>query len=464
MKKIYEIVFISIIFFIVCFIYKGQQRITLNEGKGWDGIYYYSITEQIQNGANPVVGEMPFIRRLGTPFLIVRFTEVTGINILDSALYVNLTGIFITVLLLFLWLKKFFKEFWICGLLSFLFMITWYAPVRFSFYVPLTSDSWGAVWFIAAMLVLDSIRKSYVQKQNRAFIAYILLYSIIVAVGNLFRESNAVLAILPFFIYNPFNDLKWSSKNMTGLDLPSFFKRIFQKYFVWQTLLLFTPVFFIVLSNIFINKHIAVSELNVYSYFENILTCLYTKTLPEYILGILIALGPFVLLTPFYTGQYKSIFSEKQELFALLIIALLFGYIGGTDTERILLMSGFPVLLIIIGESIRGIFYSSQRWWFYVLCVLQSIAFRFFWNLPDHTVKSGHTPVPFFGLMSIHVKYLYLYSHFSNYIINTILLAEYLFLFVITWYVMRNRVVLNNSSSGGRNSREGNDDVYEVRS
>ncbi len=447
MKKIYEIIIISIIFFIICFIYKSQQRITLNGGKGWDGIYYYSITEQIRDGVKPVVGEMPFIRRLGTPFLIARYSIITGTDILDAALVINLTGMFITVLMLFFWLKKFLEESWICGLLCFLFMMAWYAPVRYSFFVPLNSDSWGAVWFITAMFILQAIRKSYMHKQNRVFLVYVLAYSIVIATGNLFRESNAVLCILPFFIYNPLNELTWSFKNSMHSDLTRFFKRIFEKYFVWQTLVFFIPVIFILLSNMFINRQIVVSQLNVYSYVENVLTCVYTKTMPEYLLGIFIVLGPLVLLVPFYASQYKSLFNEQQELLILLFIALLFGYIGGTDTERILMMSGFPVLLIVIGKSIRGIYYSSQKWWLYVLCILQMIAFRFFWSLPDHTVKSGHTPIPFFGLMSSHVKYFYLYSHFSNYIINTLMLAEYLILFVVTWYVIRNRIELKANTS-----------------
>lgn len=447
MKKIYEIIIISIIFFIICFIFKSQQRITLNGGKGWDGIYYYSITEQIRDGVKPIVGEMPFIRRLGTPFLIARYSKLTGADILDAALVINLAGIFITVLMLFFWLKKFFAESWICGLLCFLFMMAWYAPVRYSFYVPLNSDSWGAVWFIAAMFILRSIRKSYMQKQNSFFLIYMLIYSIVIAIGNLFRESNAILCILPFFIYNPLNELNWPVKNETKSRFNNILKRIFEKYWVWQTWIFFLPLIFVMLSSVFINRHIAVSQLNVYSYVDNVLSFIYTKTLPEYMLGILIALGPLVLLVPFNSVQYKSVFFEQQELLVLLFIALLFGYIGGTDTERILMMSGFPVLLILIGKSIRGVYYSSQKWWLYVLFILQMIAFRFFWNLPDHTIKSGHTPIPFFGLMSDHVKYFYLYSHFSNYIVNTLMLAEYLLLFLVTWYIIRNKIVLRDGAS-----------------
>jgi hypothetical protein len=442
MKRFYEIIFISIIFFIICFVYKSQPRITLNGGKGWDGLTYYSMTEQIEAGSNPVLGVMPHVRRLGTPYLIARFSQFTGINIIDSALYINLAGALITVLLLLLWLRKFFVKFWITALLCFLFMMAWYAPVRYSFYVPLITDPWGAVWLVWALLLLQSMRNCHDQKRERAFLVYLIAYSLIISIGNLFRESNAILCILPLFIVIPFSKINIEKNNLKLNQGILLFRRILKRYFVWKNLILLIPLLFVAVSNIYINKHIAVSDRNLYSYSENILTCIYTKTIPEYILGILIAFGPLILLVPLFFNRFKSVLWEKQELLTLLVISLLFGYIGGTDTERILCMSGFPVILLILGNSIEGLFYSSQRWWLYILFILQTISMRFFWNLPDYSIQSGHTPLPFFGLMSNHVKYLYLYSHWSNYLLSTVLLAEYFMLFIVTWYIIYNKVGL----------------------
>jgi hypothetical protein len=452
MRKIYEILIISIIFFIICFVYKRQQRISLNGGKGWDGIFYYHITEQIQDGTYPVVEELPFVRRLGTPFLIARFSTITGINIMDSALYVNLTGALITVLLLMFWLKKFFDRFWINCLLCFLFMMAWYAPVRFLFYIPVSSDSWGAVWFMISLLILQVMRDSYSNDNHRRFIGWVIAYALVISVGNIFRESNAVLCILPFFILNPIKHLQVFS----GIKDVSYYVQGMRKslmfFFNKRNLILLIPVVSIIFSNAFIRKSTAVSDHNVYSYVDNVFTCFYTKTPPEYILGIFIAFGPLILLVPFFYKKWKPLLLDKQELLALLIISLLFGFIGGTDTERIIFMSGFPVIFLLLGISIKSVYDCPQRWWLYVLFILQSIAFRFYWTLPDYTVKSGHTPVPFFGLMSNHVKYLYLYSHFSNYIVNTILLGEYLMLLVLTWYVLEHKIVLKKAPGTLRNS------------
>jgi hypothetical protein len=445
MKSFFGISILAVLFIGTCFIYRGQQRITLNGGKGWDGVYYYQVTEQIKAGADRITGELPFVRRLGTPFLVAEYSKITGADILDSALSVNLIGAFIAVLLLFYWLKSFIAEYWICILLCFLFMIAWYLPVRYSYYVPLTSDAWGAVWFLGALLLLNLIRKSFTLKRTGAFAVYVLVFSFITGIAVLFRESNAILCFLPFFIFNPFflphsYSGSWSiSQGMTH------FKRIRKLYLVKETVILLLPLLFVLGANLYVKKHIVVSAQNNYSYFQNILELIFTKSFPEYLLGILIAFGPLIILLPFFYGQYKSLLKERQELLVLCASSLLFGYIGGTDTERILFMSGFPVIFLLLAKSIKGIYQSSQRWWLYILFILQTISYRLFWSLPDYTVQSGHTPVPFFGLMSSKVKYLYLYSHFSSYILNLILLIEYFILFIATMYIIRNKIALKKA-------------------
>src|SRR6266496_5955064 len=45
-----------------------QPRISTGDGKGWDGVAYYSIAEQFTRGESPR-GEAPFVHRIGTPLL-----------------------------------------------------------------------------------------------------------------------------------------------------------------------------------------------------------------------------------------------------------------------------------------------------------------------------------------------------------------------------------------------------------
>ncbi|MEO6960834.1 MAG: hypothetical protein ABIY90_02650 [Puia sp.] len=445
MKRIYEVLLISAGFLIICFVYRGQHRATINPG--WDASYYYSITEQIQKGTTPVAGELPFIKRIATPYLIARMSNMTGMSLLDSALGINLLGTFVTTLLLLCWLGIFFKESWIRILLCFLFMMAWHVPLRFSFYNPMTTDAWGAAWMMAGLLILQLVRKFYANRRTRAWIAYLLVYSLIIGVAALFRESNAILSVLPFFVVYPLGELNIVSATpplTRGINILS---KTVRTFFNWKTALLLIPVLFVLGAAMFIKKFIVVTDPENYSYIWTAISWLYLKTLPEFVLGILIAYGPLILLVPFFYGKYKSLLRERQELWVLLIVSLLLGLIGGSDTERILFMTGFPVVLILIGISIRQVFYSTQRWWFYLLLVLQSISFRFFWSLPDYPGVNPHAPIPFFGIAGSHFKYLNLYSRFSNYYLNCILLLQFLLLFLATWYVLRNKTVLRKNRS-----------------
>jgi len=196
------------------------------------------------------------------------------------------------------------------------------------------------------------------------------------------------------------------------------------------------------ISQVILLKYVVVNNPGEYSYFFTSLFWTFTKSLPEYLVGIFIAYGPLILLIPFFYKKYSHILQERQELIFLLTLSLVLGLSGGSDTERILFMSGFPVVFLLTGISILNIFYSSQRWWLFVLLSLQTIAYRFFWTLPDFTTKKLHSPVPFFSLMGNQFSYLNLYSRFGDYKVNAILLLEYVLLFIATWFVLNKKISL----------------------
>ena len=62
------LIYLAISCFIILVSYYTQPRISNNEGKGTDGVHYYSIAEQLSNFQIPR-DRGPFVFRLGTPFL-----------------------------------------------------------------------------------------------------------------------------------------------------------------------------------------------------------------------------------------------------------------------------------------------------------------------------------------------------------------------------------------------------------
>ncbi len=434
-----EMLIVTILFVLICLIYKGQQRVSYNEGKGWDGVYYYEMSQQFQQGTFPVAGRLPFIKRIGVPFLVGYFSRITGITILDSALIINLIGFYIIVILSLLWMRIFIGDRWIRLLLLFLLMMAWYVHLRECFFNPQGTDNWGTVWFLAGLLALNRMRENY-YRCNNFKIVDVLFFSIIVGVGIFFRETNSILALAPFFLLNPLSDLKISFITISSKNLAHLINRTWRLYFTKKILILALPILMILIANAIVSGLILVSDQFKYSYLTAACKTFYNKSLPEYMLGIFNAYGPIIVLLPFFWKHFKPILIERQELLFLLIVSFFMGYVGAGGTERITFMSGFPIMFLLIAVSIRGIFYSGQRWWLFVLLFLQTIAHRYYWGVPDFPNEISNTPIPFFTLPGTKFQFLYLYSGYGSFMVNTVLFLEYIVLCVISIYVLFNKV------------------------
>jgi len=438
-KHTLELCLISILFLLIGLIFQSQQRISHQNGQGWDGVYYYHMAEQMLQGADRISGELPFVRRVGTPFLVAHYSKYRSSTLLDAALVVNLAGIYITVLLLLFWLRLYLKKSWLRVLLCFLFMMAWYVPLRMNFYEPMTSDAWGAVWFMLALLLLVKIRKVFYINKMGTLIGYISVYAIVISIGVLFRESNSVLSIALLFLINPLKVFSGIKVNQITLKtIKEVAGNLWQMYFQKRVLLLFLPILFVILVNQMLNQYLDVTESD-YSYVKALFFWFYKKSMPEYALGILSSCGPLIVLLPFYYKEIKSILWKNQEQFLLLFLSFFFAFFAGADTERIFFMSAFPFILVWMGFAIQGLFSSANKWWLFVLIALQTIAFRFYWNLPDFPNDYRRTPFPFFTLIGENFQYLFLYSFHGQYILNSLILMEYGALFLFSWYLLSSR-------------------------
>ncbi len=429
--------FITILLFIsICYIYKGQERISHNDGKGWDGSYYYAATEQIQQGKYSITGQLPFVNRYANHFIIGKYAKITNTNILDSALIVNLTGAFLTVLLLTSWLRLFLLRGWIRILLMSMFMLTWHASIRELFHQPMGSDAWGTTSLVAALLLLNSIRNAYLQ--GKSILLSVILFSIVVSIGTLFRESIAAFAVAIFFICNPLSVIKIQ---IGGKFLSNVVHPLWNLYYKKITLLFFIPFFSILLTKFFISLLVTSTSEFPYSYIKTLVKLFYTKTPSEFLTGVFIAFGPLLVIVPFYYKYFRNIFMANQELILLLMASVFAGYFGGGDTERILYFSGFPIVFVAMGVSIEKLYYTANRWWLFVIIGLQTFAARVYWYLPDFPNNFDNIPIPFFGLLGNKFPYLFLYSHYGNIYVHTLLLTEYILLFAITYYILRNNTI-----------------------
>lgn len=187
--------------------YKFQDRITLHHGQGWDGVFYYSMAEQFAQGHFPAE-QAPFVYRIGPSYVAA---------ILDSNNIVNgflisdiITGVLTTILLV-IWFRHFFSEWWLRVLLITLFLVHWIGPVRFSYYHPVYNDPWAFVFTISGFLFL----KKMIEIRSLVTLAAL---SVLLFVGVFFRETVGLVALSFLFIKNPlfyYNDfLNPEKKNL----------------------------------------------------------------------------------------------------------------------------------------------------------------------------------------------------------------------------------------------------------
>lgn len=436
MKLFFELLICLGLFALVGFIYSSQPRISCNDGKGWDGVTYYNMATQFQQGSPKIAGDVPFVKRLGTPYLVSKYADYTGKDILTSARDVNLAGAAIVLFLLALWLRRFLSKAWIRISLCILYLLAWHGPLRFLFYYPFISDVWGVAWLIASLLLMDMTKKKWLYTGTISPVLIGLL-SLSIFIGIFFRESNAFLALAALFIINPFSAFKAGGNIFQPTQYLQFISDSIRNYFNKKNILIFLPLVLAIAATYVGGQLIVNTNVEGYSYIKTMMQWFYEKSIPEFILAIFIAYGPLVVLVPFYFKFYKSLLIQRQELTVLLLLALLFGYIGGSDSERIVYMSSFPIVFILIGICMEQIGRSKAAWWLAVLCLLQLLAYRVAWFIPDCVAPTLKKPLPFFTLMGQNFEYTLLYSGFGNYALNTILFIQYVFLLVATGILVK---------------------------
>jgi len=105
-----------------------QERIDVNDGRGYDGTHYYSVAEHVAAGERPR-GESRFVRRVGTPMLAALMDDG---DLVDAFLTVNAFAALLSSLFLYAWLSRYIASVWLCFALVLVHATHWLQLVRFS--------------------------------------------------------------------------------------------------------------------------------------------------------------------------------------------------------------------------------------------------------------------------------------------------------------------------------------------
>jgi hypothetical protein len=382
-----------------------QQPISLHGGQGWDGQVYHRIAEQLAAGERPTA-DAPFVYRIGVPFLVA---ACFGDDLLFGFKAVNVVANLVTTLLFVLWLRPFVARAWLRLLLLSLFLTQWHGPTRFVFFYPILVDPW---LFASLFLGLIAIRNV----AAKPTLSSILQVGFVAGVGATIREAALILPLALLFSSNPI----LPSPGM----LPALLRLRVREVLRLPPIALLLPLAF-ALGCMLAIRGFVVSATNAYAFGHTAVGWLYDKPMLSYLQAWFIAYGPILVVALYGWRRVFSLLAEHQYLAVFLLGFMTLGWIGGSDTERLLYWA-CPVVYLLIGIAIEahlGLLRSLPL--VLSFAVAQAFSQRLFWTLPD-VPSAAPTPLPILSIAADRFQYLDLYSYFGSRRIEAVSLLEYL--------------------------------------
>ena len=153
-----------------------QPIVAVNNGKGWDGSFYYQMAVNIH-----AYVELPFRLRIGLP-LLVHYIPVD--NILYKFKLVNLVFSFLFSVITYVGISKYSKSTLAKIVAWFLICTTALSPIPMSTWYPVNSDVIPNFILVLVLLFVLSEKKSF-------FFLFVLF-----AIGSVFRENFPAFASL----------------------------------------------------------------------------------------------------------------------------------------------------------------------------------------------------------------------------------------------------------------------------
>ena len=413
-----EVIFCLVVFVLVNTLSSYfQPRISVNEGKGWDGSIYYGMAEQITKG-EPIQAAKTWCFRLGVPFLAAL---VSGHNLILGFRIVNLAANVLTLVLFVIWIRLFINDWRIRCLLVLLLLTQWHGPFRFVYYYPILTEYTYYSLLLLGLLCIHLAR-------TRLLVGVACL-GLVVFFGVAFRETLFLLAVMMPFADNPivFNGFLDNLVTFQFANVVRMPRRVY-----WLPILLGLLSFVLV--------RLVAHPSTSYSFVRSALGTFYCKPWWTCILGVFAAYGPILVLLIYNWRRSWAFLASNQPLLVFMAASGVLAYVGGSDTERYCYWA-MPVTYVLIGKAIEDnrILLQSKAL-LLVICLTQAISQRLFWTLPADPYKYP-SPLPILTIPSSRFHYFDLYSAYSlpgefSRVIMAISFAQYVLLAVlILWWL-----------------------------
>lgn len=423
-----------------------QKQNTLNGGTAWETPYYKLAQQFILH--QPREGEAPYVFRLGTPWLVsliskhdsmraVRAAHLVGFatttvtvgphlyavgrpwlisfvsppDLFRGFRIVNVTGSAVATLLLVLWLRGYVSDWRIRVVLVTLFLIQWDAPPRLVYHSPVHVDAWLFVFVLAGLLAL----RRYVAQPSAGELAVL---SALAIAGAYFREATLFVPLSVMAAHR----LLVKENGRWQWRMPP-----------WSACVPFLFGFIAFLST----RHFA-HQTDAYSFWQTIYRFLYDKPVLTYIHAWFLAFGPVLFILLFDWKNARDFLLREQWLALFLVAGMGFGFVGGTDTERLQYWS-MPCVYVLLGraiERLRPILASGALIAFFAIG--QILSSRILWTTPDYPTDFPHT-FPLLQQFGSNVQLLDLFSFHGYRPKESLSLVEYLIFGAIALYWMSRR-------------------------
>src|SRR5688572_21202433 len=249
-----------------------QDRIAINDGRGYDGSHYYELARQLVDGERPS-GESRFVRRIGTPLLASRGSPD---DLVASLFVINAVAAVLSTLLLYAWLGRYVASRWLRMALVLLHATHWLHLVRVTTFYPVLVDACAQACCFAGLIGIAS----YEEHPRRWMLSAI---SLLAAGGVWFREVVLLIPLTLLFV------------RTSGTAAPS---ASFRSRFALPRARLWIPLV-LAMASLGLLESFVVATDPAFSESEHLLGRAASRSVLPYVLGWLVAFGPMLAVILF---------------------------------------------------------------------------------------------------------------------------------------------------------------------
>jgi hypothetical protein len=367
-----------------------------------DAKQYLEMSRQFSQGELPVSADAPFVYRVATPWLagtiapvVVQFVspqlaraieDASGLKGVEPFYAVNIGAALLALCLLVFYLRCFVPDTWARLVVVALWLAAWHAPARYVYFNPVNIEPLFLVAVLAGLLAVEKTREMSVLSAALVVTPFVLL-------ATLCRESGALVAVV--FI---------SSRPL--LKLPA-----------GQRLAACLPAVAAILALVLVSQ--LGRPARAYQPWSGPLDMLRTKALYGWVLAWFFTFGPSALaLIAAAASPTQKLFAARPELVVYLFLVGALGFLGGTDTERILGWAA-PVVLVALGCALTssGPILRRMPVLAGVLVAAQLASARLPWPIPvgvDQATRTSDLSLEWASVTVLMDKALVIENYYAN--------------------------------------------------